>query len=188
MAILFGDREDFAIEAGVEPGLEPPSQVWGHMCVWCRGVPLGNLASLHCGLSHAHDSFRWLAAHVDELWAAKLTGLDDAATWNFLDGLLYGYHGVIELPDDRTIEQCVADSEEWGRFDFLTNWDEPFDGYKAFILCPPGGPVRVLSRNLPPEMGQSLEVSRTALVEVSKAFAHWFEEQETRLCSRELRR
>ena len=33
MADLFDDREDFAIEAGVEPDGHTASTVWGHMCV-----------------------------------------------------------------------------------------------------------------------------------------------------------
>ena len=43
MAEVFGDRDDFAIEAGVEPDRHTAGTVWGHMCVWCRGVPLGDL-------------------------------------------------------------------------------------------------------------------------------------------------
>lgn len=31
--MLFGDRLIFAIEADVEPNLEPPRAVWGRMCV-----------------------------------------------------------------------------------------------------------------------------------------------------------
>jgi hypothetical protein len=40
---IFGDKNDFAIEAGVEPDLVPPSLLWGHMRIWCAGVPLGNI-------------------------------------------------------------------------------------------------------------------------------------------------
>lgn len=92
----FGDPADFAIEADVEPHLRPPSAVWGHMCVWCQGVVLGDITDLHCGLYGAYSSFRWLASNLNELWAPELVGLDDVAVWNFLDGLLYGYHGDVE--------------------------------------------------------------------------------------------
>ena len=40
MARVFGDRLDFAIEAGIEPDLQTGTALWGHMCVWCRGVAL----------------------------------------------------------------------------------------------------------------------------------------------------
>src|SRR5438128_886855 len=106
MTEVFGDRADFAIEAGVEPDLTPPSAVWGHMCVWCRGVPLGDIENRQCGLYGAYCGFREVASRIDRLWAKELDGLDDVAAWNHLDGLLYGYHGDVELADNRTLEEC----------------------------------------------------------------------------------
>jgi hypothetical protein len=181
VAEVFGDPADFAIEAGVEPSLMPPSAVWGHMRIWCRGVPLGDIANRHCALAGADWGVRKVVSNLDRLWAEELAGLDDVAAWNFLDGLLYGYRGHVELPDDRTIEECRRDAAAWGRFNFLTNWGEQFDGYKAFILRPPGGPVRILSRRLPEGMGRGVEVSRDGFVAACEGFARWFEEQEARL-------
>lgn len=64
--MLFGDRLDFAIEADVEPSLEPPSAVWGRMCVWCRGVALGDLGEPHCALYPAYLAIRGDASdHMD---------------------------------------------------------------------------------------------------------------------------
>ena len=181
MTQLFGERDDFAIEAGIEPDGHTAGTVWGHMRVWCRGVALGNVGKRYCGLHHAYTSFGWLASHLDELWAPELAGLDDVAAWNFLDGLLYGYHGDVEVPDDRTVEQCRADAAAWGRFDFLTNWGEQFDGFKAFILCPPGGPVRILSRRLPEHMGRGVLVSPAGFRVAAGGFTHWFREESRRL-------
>jgi hypothetical protein len=177
----FGDPADFAIEAEVEPDLKPPSAVWGRMCVWCRGVPLGNIEDRHCALYPAYGAFRGLESYLDRLWAPELAGLDDVAAWNFLDGLLYGYHGDVEVRDHRSIEQCHVDWATWRSFNFLTNWGEQFDGYKSFLLCPPGGPVRVLSRRLPAHMGRSVEVSLGAVLAATQGFVRWFEEQELRL-------
>src|SRR4051794_18443935 len=120
--MLFGDTADFAIEAGVEPDLVPPSAVWGHMCVWCRGVALGDIEDRHCGLYQAFCGFRWLSEHLGELWDVELAGLDDVAAWNFLDGLLYGYHGDVEIEDGRSLDQVRADWAYWSKYDFLTNW------------------------------------------------------------------
>jgi hypothetical protein len=178
---LFGDRADFAIEADVEPNLQAPSAVWGYMCIWCREVPLGHIEDRHCALYGAYDALGRLASVIDHLWAEELAGLDDVAAWNLLDGLLYGYHGDVEVPDDRTVEQCGRDWGMWGRFNFLTNWGEQFDGYKSFIMCPPGGPVRILCRSLPPKMGLSVQVSRDAFVAASEGFVRWFEQEELRL-------
>jgi hypothetical protein len=181
VAEVFGDKADFAIEAGVEPDLHTDYTVWGHMCVWSRGIPLGDLEDRYCGLYHAYSEFAWLADNLVSLWSEELAGLDDVAAWNFLDGLLYGYHGDVEWADTRTLAEARRDAVRWGRFNFLTNWGEQFDGYKSFLLCPPGDSARVLSRRLPPHMGRGVSVSRQALVTAAAGFAEWFESESRRL-------
>lgn len=180
MAEVFGVRSDFAIEAGVEPLLEPPSAVWGRMCVWCNGVPLGDLANGYCALFPAYHSFRWLLSNLSSLWEPELAGLSDAETWNVLDGLLYGFHGDEELRDDRPIERLRADWAAWNKFNFLTNWGEQFDGCKSFTFCPPGEPVRILYRYTDGQR-RGVTVSRAAIVSASDQFVQWFERHESRL-------
>ena len=181
MADLFDDREDFAIEVGVEPDGHTASTVWGHMCVWCRAVALGDIGDTHCGIDHAYVEFAWLVDNLNRLWADELVGLDDVAAWNFLDGILYGYHGDIELAEDCALDDLRRDSARWGWFDFLTNWGEQFDGYKSFLLCPPGDMARVLSDRLPPGMGLGVAVSRRGLIDAASGFVAWFESESQRL-------
>jgi hypothetical protein len=151
------------------------------MCVWCRGVSLGNLDDRYCALYPAYFEFGWLADNLGSLWAEGLAGLDDVTAWNFLDGLLYGYHGDVEVPDARTPAECRRDVVRWGRFNFLTNWGEQFDGYKSFLLCPPGESARILSRRLPAQMGRGVSVSRRGFAAAAAAFARWFEAECKRL-------
>lgn len=179
--MLFGDRQDFAIEAGIEPDGHTPGTVWGHMCVSCRGVPLGDPDESYCGLHHAYSEFVWLASHLDSLWAGELEGLDDQAAWNLLNGLLYGYHGDVEFVDGRTLQECQRDSDRWHRFNFLTNWGEQFDGYKSFVLCPPGDSVRILSRRLPGHLGRGVSVSRSGFLAAAAGFTQWFHAESLRL-------
>lgn len=181
MTELFGDRTDFAIEVGVEPNLKPPSAVWGHMCIWTAGLALGAIEDRYCALYPAYRQFRSNLAQLEDLWAPEFEGLDAIATLNFLDGMLYGYHGDVELKDDRSDEQVVVDSQRWGRHNFLTHWGEQFDGYKSFIVHNPSGPIRVLSYKLPRETGLCVEVSREAFVLAVTGFVRWFQEQESRL-------
>ena len=179
--MIFGDSADFAIEAMIEPTLVPPSSVWGRMCVWCRGQALGDIADPHCALYPAAWQFRALPYRLDDLWADEFGGLDDDAIWNFLDGKLYGYHGLVEVPDDRTVAECRADRDAWGGFDFLNNWGEPFDPVKAFLLAPPDGSARILFRQAPDRatLGR-LVASRAAIVAASAGFVAWFDEQADR--------
>lgn len=180
--VLCGDRADFAIEAGVEPDLVPLSAVWGRMCIWCRGIALGDLSDPHCGVGFAASMFTRLMPEVGSLWADELTGLDDIAAWNLLDGLLYGYHGDVELAGDRTHKELCRDRDRWGRFDFLTNWGEQFDGYKSFVMCPPpGDTVRVLCRELMPNGGIRVDVTRAGFVAACEGFVRWFEVEQRRL-------
>jgi hypothetical protein len=178
---IFGDPCDFAIEVGIEPGLTPPSTVWGHSCVWCRGVPLGDIDDHHCGLFSTFAGFEWLSEHLDELWDKKLIGLNDDGVWNLLDGLLYGYHGDVEIEDERSLEQVGADATHYGKFNFLTNWGEQFDGYNSFIICQPEGEtVRILSRRFPAPLGLGVDVSKAIVLTASREFVHWYKEQERR--------
>jgi hypothetical protein len=153
------------------------------MCIWCRDIPLGDISDRHCCLAGAYSGFRDLASNIDHLWAAELVGLNDVATWNFFDGLLYGYHGFVEVPDDRSHDEVARDAALWGRFDFLTHWGEQFDGYKAFVMHPPGGDVRILWRgeSVP---ARCVEVSRAGVVAACNGFTRWFEAQERRLHGR----
>lgn len=179
-SVLFGDPSDFAIEAGVEPDLAPPTPVWGHMRIWCRGVPLGNIDDRHSGLYLPCLGFQRTAQHLEELWDETLAGLDDREIWNHLEGLLYGFHGDVEIEDGRTSDEVDADLARYGKFNFLTNWETPFDGYKAFLLCPPGKPLRVLCR-LPDRRTLAVDISRAGFVAAAEAFARWFQEQQRRL-------
>jgi hypothetical protein len=182
--VVFGDPTEFAVEVDAEPGSEPRSgAVWGHMCFWVQGEALGNIAERRCLLNHAHDALVWLADHLDTQWAETLAGLDDQAVWNILDGQIYGFHGDVELDDARSAADCERDAFVWRRFEFLTNWGEQFDGYKAFLLCPPGASASILYRNEsdPPKR---LEVSPGALVSAARELDQWFREQQGHVAGR----
>ncbi|MHA3774784.1 hypothetical protein ACXR0O_24950 [Verrucomicrobiota bacterium sgz303538] len=125
-----------------------------------------------------------MSNHLDELWDEEWAGLNDLDAWNFLDAALYGCHGDVRIEDDRTLEEMSRDGRRYGKFNFLTNWGEQFDGgFKSFLLCPPQRPIRVLSRAFPKGLGLGVDVSRTGFLEAVHAFAQWFEEQEQRLNS-----
>lgn len=179
---MFGAPADFAIEAGIESDLVPPSSVWGHMRVWCGGHALGDIEDSHCALYPSYLEFDWMGTHLEALWDDALNGLDDRATWNVLDGALYGYRGDVEIEDDRSLEDLHRDAQRFGKFNFLTNWGEQFDGgYKSFLVCPPNKPLRVLSRAFPESVGLGVNISRDGFARASRAFVEWFKSQERRL-------
>lgn len=178
MTRVFGDQQDFAIEAGID--MLTSGTVYRHMCVWCRGVQLGDIDDLSC-IFGTDDFCDLLAAdadgrlRIDTLWADEFTGLDDIAVWNFLDGMLFGWHGDVELPEHKSLEEVQRDIEQWRDFHFLKS-GSPFDGFKTFILRPPGDAVRILSRRLPPPMGRAVGVTRDGFVAAAREFVAWDDE------------
>ena len=153
----FGNPDDFAIDADVEPDVVPPSAVWGSMCVWCRGEPLGRCDERYCFLATAASSFDWMSGHLDELWESGFEGLDDEAAFARLDSFLSPH-----------------------RFDFLTNWGEQFDNWRGFVVCPPGEDLRVYYRR-PDRSRSGARVTRRGFQAAADAFVAWFEGHEARL-------
>jgi hypothetical protein len=184
MTHLFGDRQDFAIEAGLNKSEFLSRIVYGHMCVWCRGVPLGDIEEPHCMIGGAGGHFRRLVdpvdgkLPVDGLWVEEFEGLDDVAVWNFLDGLLWEWHGDDPAEPCSTRNAIRTNGRHWWDFNFLSNWGEQFDGFKSFLLRPPGDSVRILSRRLPKRMGLAVDVSRDTFVGAVTRFCDWMDEQE----------
>jgi hypothetical protein len=172
--MIFGDRSDFAVEVHVDAGAEDrPGIISGRMCLWANDIALGDIKETNCWLNPVRDSLVELIDRLDDQWSDAFVGLDDIALWNVLDGLLYGYHGDVELLDERTTEECTRDGEIWGRFDFLTNWSELFDGYKAFLVCPSATGVVILART-PSGARHRLELTRDGLVRAVREFDLWF--------------
>ncbi|MDZ7863316.1 hypothetical protein [Acidovorax sp.] len=178
--MLFGTEKTFAIEAMSEPDLAPPSAVWGRMRVWCQGMPIGDFFAKQCALYPSYVNFRLLRERLALLWLAEFEGMSAISLWNHLDGLLYGFHGDVELTDVRTLEECRQASEKYGRFDFLTNWGEQFDDNgKSFILCTPAGEVKVLNWSLAKE--EELRARLPDVLQSISEFMNWFESEARRL-------
>ena len=94
---------------------------------------------------------------------------------------LYGYRGEVEIPDDRTLDELDLASVRYGKFDFLSNWGEPFNGYKCFLMRPSSDQIPILSRQFPASVGLALRVGKMGVLDGSQKFVRWFEAQEARL-------
>lgn len=174
----FGSTSTFAIDAMVEPDIQPPSAVWGRMRVWCDGVALGDYDEPHCALYGAYTGFKVTLSELRSLWEPEFDTLSDHALMNHLDALLYGYHGDVRLDDHRSQEQCENDRYHYGRYDFLTNWGEQFDrGGKSFITCKANGRVQILN----PKTGKTLSAPVEEVEKAIDAFLRWFDEEAERL-------
>jgi len=103
--------------------------------------------------------------------------MSDKQLWDRLDWLLY------VGDDDRTLEQCSQDWEQYGECSFLTNWGEQFDGNgKSFIVCTPSGVVRILNQSLP--NGISCEVPLCDVLVAISEYTSWFESEQQRFAEK----
>ena len=137
--MIFGNPKDFAIEAMTEPHLTAPSAVWGRMCVHIGDVTLGDFSDEHCGLYGAYCGFRELLNTSTQLWDESFDGLSREQIHDLVRNAIYG-------DDDRTMSAILADSQRYGRFDFLTNWDEQFDGFASVIVQEDAATTTILHR------------------------------------------
>lgn len=181
--MLFGNKNTFAIEAMCEENLEPPSLVFGRLCLWCQNVPLGDIHEENCGLE-AFDSLSDLIEVIDDLWIEEFEGMSDQDLTNHLDFRLYGYHGKEAIEDDRTLEDLRRDAIKYQKFDFLTNWGEMFDrGGKSFILHHPAGTIKILNVKHFSENGRALVTSTEAFVSAIKESLTWYRQMQDNLRS-----
>jgi len=167
--VVFGDRNDFAIEAVSDP-LPGHScgTVWGNMRIWCCRTPLGNFEERNSGLSGAQRSLSEVAEDLDSLESPDLRRLDDEAAWRFLNRLLF-------VEDSRSHEEVRRDAAEWSRFIFLTNWGEPFDGYNGFVFRSGVDRLRIVVRE-PDDHLVGFDVSTAGFGAAVQAFSRWCDE------------
>jgi hypothetical protein len=178
--MLFGQKQRFAIEAMIEPGLSSPSRVWGRMRVWCDGRAMGDYSNEQCGMPYIQ--FKALRASLPKLWMREFDALDDVSIFHRLDNAFFGCRDGIEVLDERTAVQCRDDALLYGRFTFLANWGEMFDGEgKLFILFADGIHLKVLHQ---PMGSKGCSVLTAPVADAERAcdgFLSWFERQASAL-------
>lgn len=170
--MIFGDCNDFAIEAKIEEHLTAPSAPWSRMCIWMRGEMIGNLEDPHCGLE-AVFQFKDAASSLHNLWDDSLLGLGDVEIFRHLDQALY-------LDDDRSMEEIKADSRRYSRFNFLDNWGEMFDQVKAFIVAPPNEGIIIVFQQADYAIS-SAHIDRSKFMNSVASLVSWYTLQEKRL-------
>lgn len=137
--MMFGNPSDFAIEAMTEPHLVAPSAVWGRMCVHIGPTVLGDFSDENCGLYGAYCGFKDLLGITTRLWDESFDGLSREQIHDLVRNAIYG-------DDDRPMDAIMADSERYSCFDFLTDWDEQFDGFASVIVQEDDRTTTVLHR------------------------------------------
>ena len=164
--MVFGSLDDFAIEAMVEPGLEPPSAVWGRLRVWCQGVSFGDFDEPSCALWPPYHGLQRFERELRGTWPEDFSELSDLERMKNVDALLYEY---------QTDELA---SVGYGKYAVL-KWGEMFNRTgRTYVFPQTDGPILLLSRDLFP---RRLFITAAAVSLAVAEFVDWFGVQTARL-------
>jgi hypothetical protein len=169
--MLFGQRNDFAVEAHHEQILNANGCVFGRVCVWAKDLALGNIEEPACILGSVQGAFEHLLLTIESLHDPSLDSLGDREAFDLLNVAIYG-------EDSRTAERIAIDSKRYSKFVFLTNWGEAFDGTNAFLLKAPNG-FRILYQ-LKNDIRGSALVSHLGLRNAAQSFVKWVSDEASR--------
>ncbi len=171
---LFGDKGDFAIEVGWDALAS--GTLWCHMRAWAAGEQIGDIKDTHNATYTMHRLLVDRVELIDELWNDEFGCRSDIEIFDFLDDKLYGFHRNVEIVDNRSDDEVAADAARFSKYGFLTNWSPSFDGWKSFLIAPPGQSLRVLHRGPDDEIRVSA-VKRNGFINAVNNFDEWHKQQ-----------
>ena len=149
--MIFGDPQLFAAEAILEPGPEygPVSgnNIAGRIRIWMSGQAIGNFDNPHCWLGPPHQHLAEMVRSCDELWHISFNSLSTEAIFDRLNLLVFAANR-----DGSVSNECEGEKSDFfgmeektfDRFMFLLHSSEAFDGWKAFLVHPPGSELLAL--------------------------------------------
>ncbi len=162
--MLIGDPATFAVECYLEPLPNETRRVFGRMCTWAGGHPLGDINEPVCMLNVTEGCLERFLQRIDSLDDPVVRELSDRDAFEFLDRALYGN-------GDRSDAQIAIDARRFSKFDFLTNGGESFDRTKSFVTEAEDG-LRLLFED--DKKGFAFaRVPRDAFVSVIRSFLAW---------------
>jgi hypothetical protein len=166
--MLIGEKETFAVECYHDPLPNEARRVFGRMCLWVGGNPLGDISEPACMLNVTEGHLQSLLHRLDALDDPAVGLLSDRDAFEFLDRALY-------RDDARSAEDIAADAARFFKFDLLTNGGESFDRTKSFIVGD-GERLRVLFEDH--ERGfVSARVGRASFTLTVRGFLAWVSDE-----------
>jgi len=181
--MIFGDPQLFAIEAVLDKadaakGSLPNTQVAGRIRVIMSGCTIGNFDEPHCWFGPPSNEMSNLP--FDSLWHPFFDDLDYGDVFDVLNLVTFGAdrEGCIdEHLCDGMMSELPFTSDDIEINSFLMNSSEAFDGWKCFLLRPPGNDLVALSIKWP---SKEIDVSRFPVIlfqNTVNEFSRWIMEQ-----------
>jgi len=107
----FGSTSTFAIDCVHEPIPNENGWVFGRMCIWAKGLRLGDFDEPACMLNVTAGHLEGVIGRLPDLLEPAFEDLTDAQLYELLDRAIY-------CDDERTPAQVAADAERYFKFDF----------------------------------------------------------------------
>jgi hypothetical protein len=136
------------------------------MCIRAGDKILGDFYEPACMLNVTASHLQGILERLPKLASDAFQGESDASVWETIDEAIY-------QDDDRSMEEIVADSERYFRYDFLTNGGESFDNSKSFIVRD-GDNVRLLFKG-DDAAPDSITVDVSTFCTVVSGFLDWID-------------
>ncbi len=166
--MVIGDKQTFAIECYHDPTTKNYKYIFGRICIFVSGIPLGDIHETTCILDVIKEHLLEINGRLESLNDKKLQQLSDRDLFNFLNKALY-------IDDDRTLEEVRDDAEKYFKYDFLTNAVESFDGTKSFMASD-GANIRLMFTDTEGYFHSS-HFPKDLFLRVTTSFIQWIKDE-----------
>lgn len=146
--MLFGDKSEFAVEvipdSAYQRGSRGSTQVTGRVRVWMTSFSIGNFEEPLCVLGCVSNELAETLVELEEYWHPSFASQTADELYDTLDRLCFAAHRGASL--EESLDSILDERKAMGlsNHSFLMNSSEAFDGWKAFLVKPPGTAVHVL--------------------------------------------
>jgi len=169
--MIFGDKDEYAIEVYHEPLDNNSFYMTGRMCLHFYGEPFGDIN--YAGYVGSFCvTYRCLLEKINDLESIKYNfDLEtDVNIFDFLNVKLY------MADDETTYEQIVIDDKKYRKYDFLTNGGEMFDGTISFIYLDNNEKIHILYQiHYKNDEIICIQLDKETFINVTKEFIKWYE-------------
>jgi len=185
--VILGDMHEFAVEVLVEKALHgwpggAPEQLSGRVRIWAQGHTIGDLDDWGCCLGNVLDELQQGVAELEERWHPELLPMSAEQRFDHLDRVFFAAHrhrslsdGLDDAGSDRLDAECEVGRRRYAPCMYwLLHASEAFDGWKPFLLRPPGELVQLLwLEAASPEVHEAC-IRISTFTRVIAEFARWF--------------
>lgn len=181
--MIFGDPQQFAIEAlldGADSTCGPVSgnNIAGRIRVWMSGSDIGDFDEEHCWLGPVYMAMAEL--RLEKLWHPSFGDLSCDEIFDRLNLVKFAADRQ-GCGDNETLPDIESQGEQLARFTFLLNSSEAFDGWKSFLVHPPGSELMALVMTHGSPEVDVFRFSAEAFRSAVNAFGQWIRMEEQRL-------